>query len=75
MRIVLDTSALVSGFLWNGTSRRLIEAVLAEQLELFTTQTLIAEFERVSARSKFAARLAAQQLTPALLAQRYLLPD
>jgi putative PIN family toxin of toxin-antitoxin system len=71
VRIVLDTSALVSGFLWNGTPRRLIEAALAHQLELFTTQTLLAEFERVSARAKFASRMAAQQLTPALLVQRY----
>lgn len=71
MRIVLDTSALVSGFLWNGVPRRLIEAAIAQQLEIFTTQTLIAELEEVSARSKFAARMAAQQLTPALLAERY----
>jgi putative PIN family toxin of toxin-antitoxin system len=71
VRIVLDTSALVSGFLWNGAPRRLIEAATAQQIEIFTTQTLIAELEEVSARSKFAARMAAQQLTPVLLAARY----
>lgn len=71
MRIVLDTSALVSGLLWNGAPRRLIEAALARQVELFTTETLIAELEEVSARPKFAARMAAEHLTPALLAARY----
>lgn len=71
MRIVLDTSALVSGFLWNGAPRRLIEAATAQQIEIFTTRTLIAELEEVSARPKFAARMAAQQLTPELLAARY----
>lgn len=71
MRIVLDTSTLVSGFLWNGAPRRLIEAALAREIELFTAETLIAELEEVSARPKLAARMAAQQLTPALLAARY----
>ena len=45
MRIVLDTSALVSGFLRNGTPRRLIEAATAQKIELFTTETLIAELD------------------------------
>ena len=71
VRIVLDTSALVSGFLWNGAPRRLIEAAVAQRIEIFTSQTLIAELERVSARPKFAAKMMAQQLTPALLAERY----
>jgi putative PIN family toxin of toxin-antitoxin system len=71
VRIVLDTSTLISGFLWTGPPRRLLDAAIARQVEVFTTNELIAELEEISARSKFTARMAAQQLTPALLAVRY----
>jgi len=70
VRIVLDTNALLSGFLWNGAPRRLIEAVLAQRIELYTTQGLLAELEKVAARPRFTAKMAEQQLTPALLSER-----
>jgi putative PIN family toxin of toxin-antitoxin system len=71
VRIVLDTSTLISGLLWTGVPRRLIDAAIARQLELFTTDTLVAELEEVAARPKFAARMTAHEVTPAVLAQRY----
>ncbi len=71
MRIVLDTSTLISGLLWAGVPRRLIEAAIARQLELATSGTLVVEFEEVAARPKFAARMAAQSVTPAALGERY----
>lgn len=48
----------------------MIEAILAQRIELYTTETLLAELEIVAARPKFTAKMAEQQLTPALLAER-----
>jgi len=35
VRIVADTNVIVSAFLWGGVPRRLLDAVEAQQIELF----------------------------------------
>ena len=71
MRVVVDTNVIVSAFLWGGTPRRLLDAIQARQLELFTSRALIAELEDALSRDKFAARLGQTRFTSAFLLARF----
>lgn len=71
MRIVVDTNVVVSAFLWGGTPRRILDAVEAQRIELFTSRVLIAELEDVLSREKFAALLRRTRFTSAFLLARY----
>jgi len=46
-RIVCDTNVIVSGLLWNGTPRRLLESVETGKISLFTSRILLEELDRV----------------------------
>jgi len=71
VRIVVDTNIIVSAFLWGGTPRRVLDAVEARHLELFTSRALIAELEDVLVREKFATQLGRTRFTSAFLLARY----
>lgn len=64
MRVVADTNIIVSGLLWRGNPRRILDAVHAGDIKLFTTAVLLAELEDVLSREKCASRLASANLTP-----------
>ena len=64
MRIVIDTNVLLSGFLWQGTPRKLIEQVRTGAVELITSTALLDEFARVVTRQKFVAILQRTTRTP-----------
>lgn len=57
MRIVADTNTVISGLLWQGAPRRLINASRARKLTLITSPVLLAELAEVLARDKFATRI------------------
>ena len=57
MRVVADTNTVVSGLLWHGNPRRVLEAARAGALQLYTSAALLAEIEEVLQRPKFAQRL------------------
>jgi putative PIN family toxin of toxin-antitoxin system len=71
MRIVADTNTVVSGFLWQGPPRRLIDLARERRLTLCTSLTLVAELAEVIAREKFAKRVRAAGLSAAELVQDY----
>lgn len=58
MRLVADTNTVISGLLWGGTPGRLIDLAVEGRIKLVTTLPLLAEFEGVLARDKFAGQLA-----------------
>ena len=58
MRVTADTNTIVSGSLWHGNPRRILDAAHDGLIELFTCQQLLAELEVVLNRRKFAQRLA-----------------
>jgi putative PIN family toxin of toxin-antitoxin system len=60
--LVLDTNTAISGLLWGGTPGHLIDAAYAQQVALFTSLPLLAEFRGVICRDKFAKPLAARGL-------------
>ena len=60
MRIVADTNTVLSGLLWQGPPRRLIDLAREHAVTLCTSSTLLAE---VIARDKFAHRVLAAGLS------------
>ena len=63
MRVVADTNIVVSGLLWRGNPRRVLDAARDGIIELFTSPTLLEELEDVLSRKKFATRLEAAAVT------------
>jgi putative PIN family toxin of toxin-antitoxin system len=57
MRVVTDTNIVVSGLLWLGPPRQILEASRAGKVSLFTSTTLLAELHDVLGREKLARRL------------------
>lgn len=59
MRLVLDTNTVISGLLWNGPPRRLLDAAISGAVNLYTSAVLATELREVLAYPKFAQRLSA----------------
>ncbi len=57
MKIVLDTNTVVSGLLWHGSPRSLLDLAREGEITLYTSTFLLAELEDVLGRDKFAKRL------------------
>lgn len=57
MRVVLDTSTVVSGLCWNGPPRQILDLARLRRVELFTSLSLLAELAAVLSRQKFIHRL------------------
>lgn len=63
MRIVADTNIVISGLLWRGNERRILDAARDGLLALFTSPALLQELVDVLSREKFAKRLQSAQVT------------
>ena len=64
MSFVLDTNLLVSGVIAAGMPRRLVDGAKAGEVELCTSEVLLAELLEVLSRGNFASRLEQAGLTP-----------
>lgn len=73
MRLVLDTNTVVAELLWDKTPSLLLRAALQEQVELFTSETLLLELEDVLPRRKLSRRVSASGLSIAQLTARFAL--
>jgi putative PIN family toxin of toxin-antitoxin system len=71
VRIVADTNTALSGLLWQGPPRRLIDLAREHAVTLCTSVALLAELAEVIGRTKFAARLHGAGLSAADLVQDY----
>lgn len=71
MRIVADTNTVISGLLWHGPPRRLLEFARERKVSLCTSVTLLTELAEVIARPKFADRVRAAGLSAAELVRDY----
>lgn len=58
MKIVLDTNKVISGLLWKGAPRQVLDLARSGSITLFTSPELLAELADVLGRKKFSARLA-----------------
>lgn len=70
-RVVADTNVVVSGFLWGGQPRRLIDLGIDQQITLITSDTLLAELIDVLSRDQFRLRLIAVGITVEELVAAY----
>jgi putative PIN family toxin of toxin-antitoxin system len=66
-----DTNAVLSGLLWRGPPRRLLDLARERKITLCTSATLLAELAEVIARDKFFRRVQAAGLSAAELVQDY----
>jgi putative PIN family toxin of toxin-antitoxin system len=64
VRVVLDTNVIVSGLIWGGEPRHLLDFARQNTITPYTSAVLLDELADVLARDKFAARLATRNLTP-----------
>ncbi|MEW5939822.1 MAG: putative toxin-antitoxin system toxin component, PIN family [Chloroflexota bacterium] len=71
MRIVLDTNTVVSGLLWHGAPRSILDLAREGRATLFTSPTLLVELEDVLGRPKFAKRLRLADVTVSDLVRGY----
>ena len=71
MRVTADTNTIVSGSLWHGNPRRILEAAHSGTIELFTSLKLIAELEEVLGRGKFAAIISKAESSPREIVRNY----
>jgi len=71
VRLVLDTNIIVSGLIWGGVPRQLLDLGRDGRVTFFTSSVLLDELADVLERDKFAALLVSQEITPAFLMQRY----
>ena len=59
MRLVLDTNIVISGLLWNGPPRSLLDAAVGGTLDIYTSAVLAMELREALAYAKFAKRITA----------------
>lgn len=71
MRVVADTNTVVSGLLWQGSPRKVLDAARSGRIRLFTSSILLAELEDVLRRDKLSKRLNIAQVTPSELVRGY----
>lgn len=64
MRVVAETNVVVSGLLWKGPSRHLLDLVRSGAVTLFTSPQLLAELLDVLHRPKLKRRLEQAGVTP-----------
>jgi uncharacterized protein len=57
VRLVLDTNIVLSGLLWSGTPKRLMQIARSGSARIMTSQSLLAELRVVITRGKFTRRL------------------
>ena len=71
LRAVADTNTVVSGLLWRGAPRAMLDAARTGQISLYTSAALLAELAEVLPRAKFAKRVAAARVSVERLVRRY----
>jgi putative PIN family toxin of toxin-antitoxin system len=59
VRLVLDTNTVISGLLWNGPPRGLLDAAISGTVDIYTSAVMLAELREVLAYPRLAKRLAA----------------
>jgi uncharacterized protein len=71
LRLVLDTNTVVAGLLWNGPPRRLLQAAIDGEVELFSSAVLLDELAHTLGYSKFTTRIESFGTSIAALVAQY----
>ncbi len=71
-RVVLDTNIIISGRLWGGAPRQIMQAIGDQKFKPIISEALLEELTEVLGRPKFAERLQKIERTPAQIVEEYL---
>ena len=71
MRVVADTNTVISGLLWTGAPRKVLDLARSGQITLYTSPALLAELRDVLGRAKFSKRLKLAGITVRYFSLRY----
>lgn len=71
LRLVLDTNIVVAGLLWNGPPRRLLQAAIDGEVELFSSAVLLDELAHTLGYAKFTKRIESFGTSIAALVAQY----
>jgi putative PIN family toxin of toxin-antitoxin system len=71
LRLVLDTNVVVSGLLWGGHSRRLLELASTDTIALHSSPVLVDELSQTLHYAKLTKRITALHTTALALAAHY----
>lgn len=71
MRIVPDTNLIISGLLWRGNPRRIINLAQAKEIELYGSSETYSEFRRVAEYTRFQKYLEREIFSPQKLIVDY----
>jgi uncharacterized protein len=71
LRLVLDTNVVVAGLLWNGPPRRLLQAAIDGEVDLFSSAVLLDELAYTLGYSKFTKRIESFGTSIAALVAQY----
>jgi putative PIN family toxin of toxin-antitoxin system len=71
VRLVLDTNVVVSGLLWNGSPRKLLNACTTPPELAFTSVALLRELAETLSREKFSNKVAASGFSRSELVKHY----
>ena len=71
LRLVLDTNVVVAGLLWNGPPRRLLQAAIDGEVDLFSSAVLLGELANTLGYTKFTKRVESFGTSIATLAAQY----
>lgn len=71
-RVVLDTNIIISGRLWGGAPRQVMQAIGDQKFKPIISEALLEELTEVLGRPKFAERLQKIERTPAQIVEEYL---
>ena len=71
LRLVLDTNVVVSGLLWGGHSRHLLEMALSNTIALYSSPVLVDELNQTLHYARLAKRITTLQTTAQALVSYY----
>lgn len=71
MRVVLDTNIVVSGLLWKGAPRDVLDAARNKLIAIYTSTVLLDELADVFSRPHLAPVIASHGTNPTFVMQRY----
>lgn len=72
VRLVFDTNVVISGLLWRGPPRTLLESAMTRQIDVYSCWELIAELRATIQRPKFSKKIRATGLSAQQLCDSYL---
>jgi uncharacterized protein len=63
MRLVLDVNVWISGLLWQGVPRQIIDLARSKAVNIFVSEPILSELEEVLVRAKFQSKMRSLGIT------------